>query len=751
MAADVTMNQPEDGERAPSATASQPTVSPVQSLALVLDDIDAGVFAVDQGWRILYVNRRAAEIFGRRGEELVGRELWTEFPQAWDSEFGHEYRRAVEERRVAEFEAYSPTLGRWFRVHAYPGQGSLTVWLHDVTERRAADIEGRERATRLREAFEHSMDAALVTIPDGRILLANPAAVELFGYSEDELRALGRAAVTDATDPRLAAFLEERRRTGRVRGEITAKNKQGRRFPVEISSAIFRDETGAEWTSMFIRDVSERRAREAERERLFAELDAQHRWLQAVLDHVPLAVLLVAPNGFVSANQRAEELLGTVEAPHRLLLPEGVASSPSALVSSHIESVASLGVELVVERRDGSRVPVLASIAPILDAKGRPIGAIGVFQDVSERMKAQEAVRANERLLNGIFDLLPVGVWIADRSGRIVRGNQAGLRIWEGARYVGPEQFGEYVAFWADTGKQIGADEWALARALEKGETSLGELIRIRCFDGTYKTIINSALPLYDEHREFAGAIVVNEDITKLKEVEEALRAALTARDEVLRVVAHDLRNPLHSLLLELQILASSGQPLLQVEQKTIAAMTRQAERINRLIEDLLDVARIEGAALRIERNPVPVDELLAHVQASQSPLVTKAHLELRLEPSHGGAVVSADHHRVMQVFENLVGNAIKFTEPGGRVVIGATRRDTDVLFWVRDTGPGVGPGELPHLFEPFWQAKQRERRGAGLGLPIAKGIIEAHGGRIWAESRPGVGTTIFFTIPLAG
>ena len=154
------------------------------------------------------------------------------------------------------------------------------------------------------------------------------------------------------------------------------------------------------------------------------------------------------------------------------------------------------------------------------------MGAVGVFQDVSERIGLERAVRENERLLKAVFDILPVGVWIADRTGRIARNNPAGESVWHGARYVPVEEFGEYKGWWLDSGKPIAAEEWALARALTKGETSTGELVRIQCFDGTIKTIINSAAPLRDERGDIAGAIVVNEDITALHEAQEKQRTS---------------------------------------------------------------------------------------------------------------------------------------------------------------------------------------------------------------------------------
>ena len=125
--------------------------------------------------------------------------------------------------------------------------------------------------------------------------------------------------------------------------------------------------------------------------------------------------------------------------------------------------------------------------------------------------------------------------------------------------------------------------------------------------------------------------------------------------------------------------------------------------------------------------------------------------MDLRLAIGSGADDVLGDRNRLLQVLDNLIGNAIKFTPKGGPIVVGAIPRDDDVLFSVADSGAGIPPDSVPHIFDRFWQATTRERRlGAGLGLPIAKGIVEAHGGRIWVESTVGQGTTIFFTIPSA-
>ena len=174
----------------------------------------------------------------------------------------------------------------------------------------------------------------------------------------------------------------------------------------------------------------------------------------------------------------------------------------------------------------------------------------------------------------------------------------------------------------------------------------------------------------------------------------------------------------------------------------------RAATRMNRLIQDLLDVALMEVGQLTIERARLSAGELIVEAVEMQRPLARLRLVELRVDVETDVPEVWGDRDRLLQVFENLIGNAIKFTKAGGRITVGAASRDHEVVFWVADTGCGIAPENLPHVFDRFWQATRGDRRGAGLGLPITKGIVEAHGGRIWVESTLGRGTTFFFTIP---
>jgi two-component system cell cycle sensor histidine kinase/response regulator CckA len=179
-------------------------------------------------------------------------------------------------------------------------------------------------------------------------------------------------------------------------------------------------------------------------------------------------------------------------------------------------------LELRLLRKDGSTLPGLIYGSPIF-RDGATVGIRGIAVDITERERAANESRRQESLMQNVLESLPVGVWVTDGTGIIVSCNKAGRSIWQGARYVGVDQYGEYKGWWPATGKRIQADEWALARAITRGETSLEEEIEIECFDGTRKTILNSALPIRDAEQSVVGAIVVNQDITERKQIEVAL------------------------------------------------------------------------------------------------------------------------------------------------------------------------------------------------------------------------------------
>jgi signal transduction histidine kinase len=225
--------------------------------------------------------------------------------------------------------------------------------------------------------------------------------------------------------------------------------------------------------------------------------------------------------------------------------------------------------------------------------------------------------------------------------------------------------------------------------------------------------------------------------------------AAVRSRDEVVSIVSHDLRNPLSTVTMATGFLLETIPRVdtRAAERRQLEIVRRAAESMDHMIQDLLDIARIETGRLAVETAPICVADLVQEAVGMLEPIAEKQGKRLVSTVQEGLPAVNADRERMLQIFSNLVGNAVKFTPAGGTITL-AAERDADVVrFHVSDTGTGIPPEHLPHLFDRFWQANRTDRRGIGLGLPIVKGLVEAHGGEIRVVSEPGRGTTFSFTV----
>jgi PAS domain S-box-containing protein len=249
---------------------------------------------------------------------------------------------------------------------------------------------------------------------------------------------------------------------------------------------------------------------------------------------------------------------------------------------------------------------------------------------------------------------------------------------------------------------------------------------------------------------------VVLRDITARQRAEDALRDAVTAREEMVGIVSHDLRNPANAV----KMLAKSifddadGEPVPARVLERVAVMRQAAEQIDALIQDLLDTTRLAGGPLSVRPRATDVVGLTTRAVEGLRPIADAGRVSLiaALSPDLPAAFVDPD--RFVQLLSNLIGNAIKFTPPDGEVAVTAELDAGELLFVVADTGEGISAEQLPHVFERFYQAPRDAgrtiRHGAGLGLPISRGIVEAHGGNIWISSTPGVGTSVRFSLPVA-
>jgi PAS domain S-box-containing protein len=614
-------------------------------------------------------------------------------------------------------------------------------------------------AAQLRALIDQASDGIFVADSEGRYTFANEAGCRMLGFSCDEI--IGKTIVDLIPPEDVERLLHSKAQMllGHTHiDEWRLRRKDGSWIPVEVSAKILPD---GQWEAI-VRDISERLAQRERLQAVLGELEDERRWLQTVINELPMGVALTRFDGHATYNKHFEALFGMKLSPSggnaqyadRVFFANGTPVPRDALLSTRVkrDEGVIVGEEYIVERPDGTRTHVLGSGAPVRDESGRMIGAVGLLQDVSERMRAQQAIREERRLLKEIFDILPVGVWLADRNGRITLSNRAGDEIWRGTRYVGPEQSGEYKSWWVETGKPLNADEWAITRAVRHGQTSRGELLRIQCFDGSFKTIINWATPIRSDSGEITGAVAVNEDVTSLQDTQEQLRAAVREREHILAVVAHDLRNPLTSITLTAKAIQMglSNLPSSEPVWPMIRALLEVARRMSGLVDDLLAISVSERRGSMLSLAATNAVSLLHRAAEGARHLLSVRSLTVGFSVADDLPALIVDADRIVRVLANLLDNALKFTAHGGHILLAADAVAGGVRFSVSNSGEELPTEQLSAMFRPFWQAALDDRQGAGLGLAICQAIVEAHGGTIWAEPSQGQRVRVCFVLPHA-
>ena len=408
--------------------------------------------------------------------------------------------------------------------------------------------------------------------------------------------------------------------------------------------------------------------------------------------------------------------------------------------------------------RDGEYRWFLSRAQPIRDIDGRVVRWFGTNTDITERLAAEQAVRESEAKLRRIADSGIVGVFYWTMAGAITDANA------EFCRMVGVSN--DDVRAGRVSWRALTPPEWAHADAAKEAELAAHRMTvnwekEFLTADGGRVPVLIGAALLHDStERGIAVCLDISErkraeaEREHLLELEREARAAAERasriRDDVLAIVAHDLRNPVHTIILSTGVLREI--PLDEAQrQQRLSVIQRTAKGMEHLIRDLLDATRIESGTFDVRRARVHIRALLDETieqfeaQAREGDIALCCEASAELPPAFG------DRDRLAQVLSNLIGNALKFTPRGGQITVNARVTDNEdaIEISVADTGSGISRDNLEHVLDRFWQADRQGRAGAGLGLSIVKGIVEAHGGHIRVKSVVGAGTTFSVTIPV--
>ena len=589
-------------------------------------------------------------------------------------------------------------------------------------------------ASALLAAVVMSSDDAILSVTlDGAILSWNPGAERLFGYAATEI--LGNP-IGILIPPELRD--EERRVLERIRrGERTETYesvrvaKGGRRIQIAITVSPLRDASGRLiGASKVARDIGARKRAEA-------AASAARDLLRLITDNLPPLISYIDRDYRYRLNNRAyetwfglrrdeivgrrvKEVLGD-EAWERLR-PRMEAAVAGRRVTFEDE----------IPYRHGGARWVSGAYVPHFGPDGRVRGFAVLINDISERRRAEGALRESELRFRALAENIAQLAWMADPEGAVFWFNQ---RWYEYTGATPEETHG-----WAwmrlhhpEHAERVGTryrEHVAAGRIWE-------DTFPLRGRDGAYRWFLSRAVPI----RDAAGAVVrwvgTSTDVTDQREAEERLRDADRRKDEFLATLSHELRNPLAPIRNSLHILRLADADPAQ-RGHVLGMMERQVEHLVRLVDDLLEVSRISRGKIQLRREPVELGAVLRSAVEASRPLIEQQQQALRVHVPDEPVVLEADAVRLTQVVSNLLNNAAKYSEPGGRIGLGAWRDGDEVVISVRDTGVGIPREMLPRVFDLFAQVdgtRGRAQGGLGIGLMLVRSLVEMHGGRVEARS----------------
>jgi PAS domain S-box-containing protein len=558
----------------------QQALAEAQRLRQALDQVPVHVYMKDLQSRYVYANQLTLKLFGCSAQELAGKSDEDFFPPEAVRQLREVDRRVFAgESTVEEIAVPDPRKGETLYhevktpIYAGPESREITGLLGistDITERKRHLEALRESERKYRLIADNTAETITALDMGLRFTYVSPSIFRLRGFTVEEAmsQSIEQALTPDSVELVKQILEEEMRREAdgdanphRSRTlELQEQHKDGRVIWVENSLSILRDDQGAPIGFLAVaKDVTERKRAEE-----------QIRYQADMLQRVNDAIIATDGEGNIRVwNEAAERIYGWTAGEvlgrnfRGLVAPEYRAQSREE-VAGMLDRDGAWSGELSHRLRDGRRIPVHSTITILKDSSGAEKGRVSINHDISERLRAETALRRSENLLSKIFDILPVGLWLADGQGRLVRSNRAGREIWGAEPLVGTPDYGVFKARRLPEGKEIAPEDWALAHSIREKVTVTDEMLEIDAFDGRKKTILNYTAPVLDEQGRVEAAIVVNLDISARRQAEEKIRASLREKEVLLQEIHHRVKNNLQivSGLLTLQAGFVSSQPL---------------------------------------------------------------------------------------------------------------------------------------------------------------------------------------------